>query len=170
MHRNYVLICTRIQELASTGAGMTKYNFKPQRDVLDKFRLYHVKEQVLFYKPINFQSFWSKNKIFPKFLVRPCILISSEYSFLENPIFIQFIINSKQIVTSFYLFFQGKQTAFANILSLHTLFILTHSSCCDVINLHHSHPGGITPPGLEWRTQKLMTYAKREELEVWKLF
>ena len=84
---------------------------------------YHVKEQVLFYKPTNFQSLWSKNKIFPKFLVRPCILTPSEYSFLENPIFIQFIITSKQIVVSFYFFFQEKQTAFANILNPHTLFL-----------------------------------------------
>ena len=73
--------------------------------MLDKFWGYHVKEQAFFYKPTNFQSFWSKNKNFPEFLVRPCILTPSEYSFLENPIFIQFIITPKQIVVSFYFFF-----------------------------------------------------------------
>ena len=50
----------------------------------------------------------SKNKNFPKFLVRPCILTPSEYSFWENPIFIQFIITSKQIVGIILLFFSGE--------------------------------------------------------------
>ena len=89
---------------------------------------------------------------------------------LENPIFIQFIITSKQIVGSFYSFFQEKQTAFANILSPHTLFLMTHSSCCDVIKLRHIRPGGISRPGRKWRTQKMLTSVKGEELKVWKLF
>ena len=126
---------------------MTKWWTGVKRDVLDKFWGYDVKEQAFFYKPTNFQSFWSKNKNFPKFLVRPCILTTSEYSFLENPIFIQFIITPKQIVVSFYFFFQEKQTAFVNILSPHTLFLLARSSCCDVIKLRHFRPGGIARPG-----------------------
>ena len=129
-----------------------------------------MKEQAFFYKPTNFKSFWSKNKNFPKFLARPCILTPSEYSFWENPIFIQFIITPKQIVVSFYFFFQEKQTAFVNILSPYTPFLMTHSSCCDVIKLRHIRPGGILRPGWKWRTQKLLISAKGEELKVWKLF
>ena len=40
--------------------------------------------------------------------MRPCILTPSEYSFWEKPIFVQFIITSKQIVGSFYFFFSGE--------------------------------------------------------------
>ena len=118
-----------------------------------------------------FKAFDQK-KNFPKFLVRPCILTPSEYSFWENSIFIQFIITFKQIVESFYFFFffQEKQTAFANILSPHTLFLMTHSSCCDVIKLRHIRPGGISRLGWKWQTQKLLISAKGEELKVWKLF
>ena len=102
--------------------------------------------------------------------MRPCILTPSEYSFWENPIFIQFIITSKQIVGSFYFFFQEKQTAFTNILSPRTLFLMTHSSCCDVVKLRHIRPGGISRTGRKWRTQKMLISAKGEELKVWKLF
>ena len=50
----------------------------------------------------------------------------------------------------------------------HTLFLMTHSSCCDVIKLRHIRPGGISRPGWKWRTQKLLISAKGEELKVWK--
>ena len=57
------------------------------------------------------------------------------------------MLTPNQIVGSFYFFFQEKQTAFVNILSPHTLFLLTRSSCCDVIKLSHFRPGGIARPG-----------------------
>ena len=82
-----------------------------------------MKEQAFFYKPTNFQSFWSKNKNFPKYLVRPCILTPSEYLFFENPIFIQFIITPKQIVVSFYFFSGEADSLCEHFEPSHTLFI-----------------------------------------------
>ena len=60
-------------------------------------------------------------------------------------------------------FFQEKQTAFANILSPHTQFLMTQSSCCDVIILRHIRPaapvefrdrGGSDEPKKCWYLQK----------------
>ena len=82
-----------------------------------------MKEHAFFYKPTNFQSFWSKNKNFPTFLVRPCILTPSEYSFLENLIFIQFILTPKQIFVSFHFFSGEEDSLCEHFEPSHTVFI-----------------------------------------------
>ena len=50
------------------------------------------------------------------------------------------------------------------------LWSLWHSSCCDVINAYHVDPGEIGQLGPRWQTQKLLIFAKLEELEVWNYF